>query len=214
MNFVVKFFYNYKWVSSVRDIPRRNEMAKKKQTKIKCDQCGKEMTYTTCAECNGKGTQREWLFFKKTCEYCQGAGVLLRCPDERQHILDDFEIDEDELDELQQADFEDEKPVATSKITARNQQVSRLVAEIRENQKRRSQTLTQRLGRAPTGRTIPPVTQKKPTLIPPPWHPSYPNPWHPMHPRNPNNPMNPNSPNHPGNIRNRNHPFNRNPFRK
>jgi len=57
-----------------------------------CQRCGKPLENMACPACNGKGYYRAFLFFKKECQSCQGSRRTLRCPDEFDHILEDFNV--------------------------------------------------------------------------------------------------------------------------
>ncbi len=152
-----------------------------------CNHCGKQLKYVACGTCDGQGYYREWIIFKKECEVCSGSGMVSRCPDEHQHIIENLNL----------------SPRSSTKPLYRNFQKSAL-PKIPSKPKIPLPT------KRPTPPKIPP-----PWLQPfNPLNPNSPNnpnnPMNPMSPRNPNNPMNPNNPNSPLNP---NNPIHRKPFK-
>lgn len=126
-----------------------------------CSQCGEPLEIRHCDACEGKGYTRVLAFFKAKCANCSGRGTISVCP----------------------------KCVAVARMTAQKTarrqlfpSYLRLIQAVRDYQ---------------AGPHYDPRSAKNAAggsgsrVVPPPWHPSYPNPWHTMHPRNPNNPNNP-----------------------
>ena len=51
-----------------------------------CRYCGRSLIAESCGYCGGSGEKRNYLFFKKTCDACNGSGVIYRCPNWINHI--------------------------------------------------------------------------------------------------------------------------------
>lgn len=52
---------------------------------LSCQTCGKQLQARRCYDCQGNGTTRYLLFFGRTCETCNGSGILYECPDQILH---------------------------------------------------------------------------------------------------------------------------------
>ena len=152
-----------------------------------CDRCGKQLQYVVCGACGGKGYYRELVIFKSKCEICSGNGRVLRCPDEHQHIIEDFKL----------------PPKLNTKSLHKN---------FRKSASTKTPVLKtpRTTPNPPAPRQIPPPWHPS---YPNPWHPMHPrNPKNqPFNPLNPNSPTNPNNPLNPLNP---NNPMKRKPFKR
>lgn len=146
----------------------------------KCGHCDQPMQQVACLACDGKGEQRVWLFFKRTCEVCHGSGTVIRCPNEYQHIISDLKL----------------KLRPAPQTLYRNFQSTPSIKPF---------SLAQKPPMKPKHPPVPPPWHPS---YPNPWHPNHPrNPKNqPFSPLNPNSPTNLNNPRHPFN---RNNPVNR-----
>lgn len=132
-----------------------------------CERCGKLLENMVCSGCNGEGYYRAFLFFKKECQSCRGSGHTLRCPDEFDHILKDFNVTgkanpKPIYQEFRKGTSYKVPPALFNKVTSKPQLPSK---------------------------QIPPPWHPR---YPNPWHPMHPR--NPLNPNNPNSPWNPNSP--------------------
>lgn len=152
----------------------------KGSTPAVCDRCAEQLEYVACRACGGKGYFRVWIFFKRECGVCSGSGSVLRCPNEYQHIVEDFKL-------------------------SRRPSVSSLYKNFRNVPLPKTQSGSKKpltITNPPPRLQIPPPWHPS---YPNPWHP-----MHPRNPRNqPFSPMNPNSPTNPNNPMNPMNPINR-----
>ena len=153
--------------------------AKKRNSGEICSRCGKQLRLDPCGQCDGKGYQRELIFLKRDCEACGGAGKQLRCPNELDHILEDFKLPKETPQKHILKGFQDYSTRKPSLLTPKPTQLTSMKP------------------------TTPPVPPPWHPSYPFPWHP-----MHPRNPNNPLNPNSPLNPNNPTNINNPLNPLN------
>jgi hypothetical protein len=51
----------------------------------RCLSCSKALEDMTCPSCKGRGYLRNQILVRRKCLACQGAGRVMRCPDESKH---------------------------------------------------------------------------------------------------------------------------------
>lgn len=54
---------------------------------LRCQHCGKQLQPCNCYECGGKGTTKYLLLFSRTCQNCNGSGIIYKCPDGLEHLM-------------------------------------------------------------------------------------------------------------------------------
>ena len=183
---------------------------------ILCKDCGKPITGRRCTECNGKGEVRNLIFFKKTCEYCKGLGVVYRCPDEFNHYLKRLSpIKEPMQKRLPELGANLKPRVAKAGINTKYVPKCPMCGLPTGNNQKYCISCQGKMWASSPNNPMNPNSILNPNN---PMNPnSLRNPNNPMNPnslRNPNNPMNPNSilnpnnPMNPNSLRNPNNPMN------
>ena len=132
-----------------------------------CSRCNKPLVNMPCFACDGKGTIRKWLISKEDCLACSGSGIQFKCPDEFNHLIEDWE-----------------------KKKQQRMHIAGVVPAIKQEYKSPQSRINFTINELTRRGTIPPPNwwrrrQGLPINVPP-WDYRYPYPWHPNHPRNPN----------------------------